>query len=84
MPQKEMSEWLFYTESDLAKMLGVSLSKIRKDRQHSTGIAYYKIGGCVKYHESDIRAYLDSRRIEIHDKYGKKPKKAAAHTHTTP
>ena len=47
---------------DAAKVLGVSPSFLANDRcTRRHGIPYLKVGKLVRYRESDLRAWLDSR-----------------------
>ena len=50
-------------EKEVAEMLGISLSKLRADRQHSRGIPFVKIGKRVLYRFDDIEGFLEDNKI---------------------
>ena len=54
----------FITEQELAKLTGISLSKIRNDRSKLRGFPYYKINKSVRYKLSDIFEWLETKRVE--------------------
>ncbi|SHN72774.1 helix-turn-helix domain-containing protein [Desulfovibrio litoralis] len=53
--------WL--TEKQVASITGFSLSKLQKDRFHSTGLTYSKIGRAVRYSLEDLHAYMEQHRV---------------------
>ncbi len=54
-------QWL--TEKQVAKLIGISLSKLRSDRHKCQGIHYIKFGRSVRYSMEDIKAFMESNRI---------------------
>lgn len=48
-------------EHDVARILSVSVSKLRRWRLFGQGPRYIKIGASVRYRPEDVKAYLDSR-----------------------
>lgn len=49
-------------EKKLASLLGVSVSKVQKDRARNVGVPYCKIGRSVRYNIEDVNAYIASIR----------------------
>ena len=47
--------------ANAAKILGVSISWLAKTRLSGTGPRYVKIGHAVRYPESSLREYIQSR-----------------------
>ena len=47
-----------FTPAQLAQLLGVSVRKLERDRQHGIGIAFSKFGRRILYRRSDVQAYL--------------------------
>jgi predicted DNA-binding transcriptional regulator AlpA len=65
--QKEgrMTKLKYLKEHEVAKMTGLSLSKLRQDRHKCRGLPYHKIGAkCVRYCINDIWKFMDECRIE--------------------
>ncbi len=52
-----------YNINDISKLLGVSKITIYR-LVESKKISCYRIKGCIRFSETDIRNYLDSIRIE--------------------
>jgi hypothetical protein len=50
-------------EKEVAEILGISLSKLRADRQHRRGIPFVKIGKRVLYQLEDIQETLEKNKI---------------------
>ncbi len=50
-------------ELDVARLLGVSPSKLRLDRSRGQGIPALKIGRLIRYRPADVAAYLGTCRI---------------------
>ncbi len=48
-------------EFEVARMLGVSVSTMRRWRLRKVGPAYLKIGALVKYRPEAIQLFIDSR-----------------------
>lgn len=47
----------------LALLLGVATVTVRVWRQRRQGPPYHRVGGRVKYRESDVAAWLESNRV---------------------
>lgn len=60
---EKAQQWL--SEHSVARLLEVSLSKLRQDRFHRRGLPYYKVGKSVRYLLADILAYMAKRRINV-------------------
>jgi len=54
-------KWL--TDTELAKILGVSVQKLRNDRYYGRGLPYYKFNRNIRYRESDVLEYIDGARV---------------------
>jgi len=54
----------YLDEKELAAMTGMSLSRLRQDRQARRGIPYHKVGRSVRYRLDDVLAFLESCRVE--------------------
>lgn len=52
------------TEKQVAEMLGVSVSKLRRDRWLNIGIPYTKWNRSVRYMEDDVQATIEQNRVE--------------------
>ena len=48
-------------ERDVARIIGLSISSVRRWRVHQQGPKYLKVGGAVRYRPADLQTYLDSR-----------------------
>ena len=48
-------------EFQLAKLLGVSVFKLRRDRWAGGGIPFLKIGGLCRYRRADVDDYMASK-----------------------
>ncbi|WP_082021104.1 helix-turn-helix domain-containing protein [Geobacter anodireducens] len=48
-------------EFQLAKLLGVSVHKLRRDRWAGGGCPYVVLGGSVRYRRADVDAFLTAR-----------------------
>ncbi len=57
---------LFINEKELAELLAVSVSKIRKDRQLGVGVVPCRIGRAVRYHRDNVIAYINALCEEGH------------------
>ncbi len=53
----------YLTERQVADLLSISVSTLQKQRFHSTGIPYIKLGRAVRYAMSDVVAYMESAKI---------------------
>lgn len=49
-----------YTEHETAKLLKISVQKLRKDRWEGKGLKFRKFGSAVRYSEKDIVAYVNA------------------------
>ncbi len=63
---KITKEWL--TPKETAKLIGLTVSWLQKNRSNATGIPYNKNGNSqsspIRYRLNDILAYLDSKKIQ--------------------
>ena len=76
------SSWLL-TESDVAKMLAVSLAALRRWRIENRGPVCIKIGALVRYRPRDVENWLKSRpvrgeRIAAHSTAGRTSQKGSS------
>lgn len=53
----------FYTEKQVAELLGISIKKLQSDRQLNRGLPFYRIDRCVRYAEIDLNEFLSENRI---------------------
>lgn len=53
-----------HTEKQVAKILEVSLSKLRQDRHLGRGLAYIRVGRSIRYTTEDIEKFLEENRIQ--------------------
>ena len=51
------------TTKQLAKLIGVSVRKLERDRQDGTGVPYIKFGRRVLYRGADVEAHLKAQRF---------------------
>ena len=49
-------------EHEAARILGLSVKTLRRWRWAGRGVAYRKIGGCVRYHPDDLAAFVEAAR----------------------
>lgn len=52
------------TEKQVAEILEVSISKLRRDRWLNIGIPYIKLNRSVRYLEHDVEAAIQQNRVE--------------------
>lgn len=55
-----------FNDVKAAELLGLNVQTLRNWRFNGTGPAYIKIGRSVKYSEDDIKAYIETQRVEPH------------------
>lgn len=53
----------FYTEKQVAELLGISIKKLQSDRQLNRGLPFYRIDRCIRYAEIDLNEFLSENRI---------------------
>ena len=53
----------YLNEKQVCRMMGVSLSSLRKHRGAGTGLPYSKLGSSVRYSKREIVEYMDKRRV---------------------
>ena len=53
--------WL--TEKEVARLLDISVSKLRSDRFKRRGLSYTKFGKSVRYAKADVLDYMMARRV---------------------
>lgn len=51
------------TAVEAAKVLGITPGTLANWRAYGTGPKYVKVGGRVRYHVADVKAYLESRTV---------------------
>ena len=54
---------ILYTEKQVSVLLGISLSKLRKDRFYSRGLHYIKFKRAIRYHRDDIERFIQEHRV---------------------
>ena len=59
-----MSDERILKEQDVALLIGVSVHTLRAWRWRKEGPAYYKVGSCVRYHQSSVEAYLNRHVVD--------------------
>lgn len=47
-----------------AKVLGVTSQTLKNWRREGKGPAYYQMGGCVFYYQTDLDEYLSGCRVD--------------------
>lgn len=55
----------YLSEKDVAGITGRKLPTLRKDRLHSRGIPYLKVGRQVRYVRKDVDAFMESCRVRV-------------------
>lgn len=50
-------------EETAARMLGVTKSKLQRDRWLNTGIQYVKIGKCIRYSKETVEEFITNNTI---------------------
>lgn len=63
MSKAMISEETWLTETEVASITSLSLSKLRSDRHKCRGLPYYKIGKAVRYRLLDLKEHLETCRI---------------------
>jgi hypothetical protein len=53
-----------FTSKQLSELLLVSESHLANERWKRAGIPFVKIGGSVRYRESDIMAYIEENMVQ--------------------
>ena len=59
----ENKRQIYFTETEVAERLGMSVEWLRKNRRNRTEITFSKFSNRVRYHIDDIEAYEQSRKI---------------------
>ena len=52
------------SEVQAAKILGLTIHALRKWRNQEKGPVYHRIGGAVRYSESDIEEFVKASRVD--------------------
>ena len=60
----EAVEQEFVNDREASKFSSIATQTFRNWRQNGKGPAYVKIGASVRYSISDLRAFMEARRIE--------------------
>ena len=50
-------------DTEVAEILGASISSVRKWRLQGRGPRFVRLGGAVRYRESDVLEYVESGRL---------------------
>lgn len=61
-----IDEAAYYSDSDVATLLGVSPDTLRRHRQEKTGLPFSKFGRQIFYLGADIKASLEAGRQNLH------------------
>lgn len=64
-PSEKPDARYWFTEKQVAKFLGISVSTLRAHRQARKGIPYAKFGRLVRYSLADVAEFLKQRRIDF-------------------
>jgi predicted DNA-binding transcriptional regulator AlpA len=59
-----MSDQRILKEQDVALLISVSVHTLRAWRWRKEGPAYFKVGSCVRYHQSSVEAYLNRHMVD--------------------
>ena len=54
---------MFLSPEEVSTILGLKLGTLEQWRSQKKGPDYFKIGGCVRYHASEIEDWIESRRV---------------------
>ncbi len=55
---------VLFSEKEISAKFGISLGKLRNDRQNRQGMPYLKMGKTVRYDPADCAAYLKACRVD--------------------
>lgn len=53
----------YYSDIEISKYTGISVSKLRSDRQKNQGLPFYKIDGTVRYDIDEVDKHIMKRKI---------------------
>ena len=70
MPETNLMEteiMRYLREKEVAELTGLALPTLRNDRFLGRRLPYIKIGKAVRYNESDVIAFMESRKIQTSD-----------------
>ena len=62
---KNMTDDKYLSDKEVSELLGLSIPKLRQDRQKNRGLPYVKIVRNVRYKKSDIDEYLSKHRVSF-------------------
>ena len=54
----------FMTEKEVSELLRIEPDTLKHWRFQKKGPAYYKLGGAVRYRQSELKDFISSSRIE--------------------
>lgn len=54
----------YLSETDVARILNLSVVTIRNWRTRGRGPCYHKIGGVIRYDPDELRRYIEQCRME--------------------
>ncbi len=60
-----MDSQIWITEKEVARLTGISISTLQKQRFYRKGISYSKVGRSVRYALKDVESYMDSHLVDI-------------------
>lgn len=55
---------VYLNEFEVEQMMGIPVSKLRKDRSARTGIPYMPFPRCIRYSVEDVIAHMESHKIK--------------------
>jgi hypothetical protein len=57
-------ETTFYSDVQIAEIVGRAAQSLRNDRHQGKGLPYYRIGRSVRYKLSEVLSYMEQRRVD--------------------
>ena len=60
----------YLTEKEVSRITGRGLSTLRNDRSLGRGLPYIKLERQVRYELADVKAFMDSRKVQTSDSAG--------------
>ncbi len=61
---------LYLTQVELAKRWGIHPNSLANDRVKGRGLAFYKLGGKIRYSYREVRNYEKKHKIKVREKKG--------------
>ena len=53
----------FLSEIEVAKILSISRATLQQNRWLGRGLAFIKIGRCIRYSTDDLQAFIEANRV---------------------